>query len=63
MIHPITLGVNIDHVATLRPIASNPLVSELNIGHSIIADAVFLGLEQAIRDIKEIMLAARAQGS
>jgi len=47
----------------LRPIAANPQVSELNIGHSIVADAVFLGLEQAIRDIKEIMLAARAQGS
>jgi pyridoxine 5-phosphate synthase len=47
----------------VRPIAANPLVSELNIGHAIIADAVFLGLEQAIRDIKEIMLAARAQGS
>lgn len=47
----------------VRPIAANPLVTELNIGHSIIADAVFLGLERAIRDIKEIMLAARAQGS
>ncbi len=47
----------------VRPIAANPLVSELNIGHSIIADAIFLGLERAIRDIKEIMLAARAQGS
>ncbi|MCP4334900.1 MAG: pyridoxine 5'-phosphate synthase [Gammaproteobacteria bacterium] len=47
----------------VRPVAANPLVSELNIGHAIIADAVFLGLEQAIRDIKEIMLVARAQGS
>ncbi len=47
----------------VRPIAANPLVSELNIGHAIIADAVFLGLDRAIRDIKEIMLAARAQGS
>ena len=47
----------------LRPIAANALVSELNIGHSIIADAIFLGLDKAIRDIKEIMLAARAQGS
>jgi pyridoxine 5'-phosphate synthase PdxJ len=35
----------------------------LNIGHAIIADAVFLGLETAIREIKAIMLAARAQGS
>jgi pyridoxine 5-phosphate synthase len=53
-------GVNRHNV---RPIAANPLVSELNIGHSIIADAVFLGLDKAIRDIKEILLAARAQGS
>ena len=28
-----------------------------------IADAVFLGLDRAIRDIKEIILAARIQGS
>jgi pyridoxine 5-phosphate synthase len=47
----------------VRPIAANPLVSELNIGHAIIADAVFLGLDRAIRDIKEIILAARVQGS
>ena len=47
----------------VRPIAANRLVSELNIGHAIIADAVFLGLDRAVRDIKEIMLAARAQGS
>lgn len=47
----------------VRPIAANPLVSELNIGHSIIADAIFLGLERAIGDIKALMLAARAQGS
>jgi len=46
----------------VRPIAANPLVSELNIGHAIIADAVFLGLEQAIRDIKRLILEARSQG-
>ena len=46
----------------VRPIAANPLVTELNIGHSIVADAVFLGFERAVREIKEIMLAARAQG-
>jgi pyridoxine 5-phosphate synthase len=46
----------------VRPIAANPLVSELNIGHAIIADAVFLGLEQAIRDIKRLILDARSQG-
>jgi len=64
--HDKGLQVNAGHGLNrhnLRPIAANPLVSELNIGHAIIADAVFLGLDQAIRDIKEIMLAARAQGS
>jgi pyridoxine 5-phosphate synthase len=64
--HANGLQVNAGHGLNrhnVRSIAANPLVSELNIGHSIIADAVFLGLDKAIRDIKEIMLAARAQGS
>lgn len=47
----------------VRPIAANPLVTELNIGHAIVADAVFLGLAQAIKDIKRLMLEARASGA
>ena len=47
----------------VRPIAANPLVSELNIGHSIVADAIFLGLQKSIQDIKQLILEARAQGS
>jgi len=46
----------------VRPIAANPLVTELNIGHAIVADAIFIGLAQAIRDIKELMLEARSTG-
>ena len=64
--HQKGLQVNAGHGLNrhnVRPIAANPLVKELNIGHSIVADAVFLGLERAIRDIKEIMQSARAQGS
>ena len=64
--HEKGLQVNAGHGLNrhnVRPIAANPLVTELNIGHSIIADAVFIGLERAVRDIKEIMQAARAQGS
>jgi pyridoxine 5-phosphate synthase len=64
--HEKGLQVNAGHGLNrhnVRPIAANPLVSELNIGHAIIADAVFLGLDRAIRDIKEIILAARVQGS
>lgn len=47
----------------VRPIAANPLITELNIGHAIVADAIFLGLAQSIQDIKRLMLEARAQGS
>lgn len=47
----------------VRPIAANPLVTELNIGHAIVADAIFIGLAQAIRDIKELMLEARSSGA
>jgi pyridoxine 5-phosphate synthase len=32
---------------------------ELNIGHSIIARAVFVGIEQATREMKEILNKAR----
>ncbi len=47
----------------VRPIAANPLVTELNIGHAIVADAVFIGFAQAVADIKRLMLEARARGS
>jgi pyridoxine 5-phosphate synthase len=47
----------------VRPIAANSLITELNIGHAIIADAIFQGLEHSIRDMKQLMMEARAQGS
>ena len=64
--HSRGLQVNAGHGLTrhnLRPIAANPLFTELNIGHAIVADAVFVGLAQAVEDFKREMLAARAQGS
>ena len=64
--HDKGLQVNAGHGLNrhnVRPIAANPLVSELNIGHSIVADAIFLGLEKSIQDIKRLILEARAQGS
>lgn len=50
-------GLNIHNV---RPIAANPLISELNIGHAIIADAVFNGLANSVREMKRLMIEARA---
>jgi pyridoxine 5-phosphate synthase len=33
-------------------------MTELNIGHSIISRAIFVGLERAVREMKEMILAA-----
>jgi len=48
------------HYHNVGPICRMPKVRELNIGHSIIARAVFTGLERAVADLKAIMLAERA---
>ena len=41
----------------VEPIAAISVLYELNIGHSIIADAIFVGLEAAVRRMKECMAA------
>ena len=51
-------GLNYQNV---EPIAAIPEIIELNIGHSIIARAVFDGLDRAVRDMKELMRRARAE--
>ena len=48
------------HYHNVGPICRLPMVRELNIGHAIIARAVFTGLERAVADLKSIMLAERA---
>ena len=45
---------NVSEIACIEP------VRELNIGHAIIARAVFCGLDRAVRDMKGLMQAARA---
>ncbi len=37
------------------PIASLEAITELNIGHSIIANSTFMGLEKAVRKMKELI--------
>ncbi|MFV5502447.1 MULTISPECIES: pyridoxine 5'-phosphate synthase [unclassified Acinetobacter] len=49
-------GLNLENVT---PIAAIPQIHELNIGHSIIADAVFVGLAQAVQQMKAAIKAAR----
>jgi pyridoxine 5-phosphate synthase len=60
--HAAGLIVNAGHgltVANVEPIAALPQVHELNIGHSIVARALFIGMEAATREMKERMVAAR----
>ena len=51
-------GLSTDNVG---PVAAIPQITELNIGHSIVARAVFTGLAEAVREIKTAMLDARQQ--
>ena len=43
------------HYHNVEPIAAIPGINELNIGHAIIARAVFTGLAEAVREMKRIM--------
>ncbi len=45
-------GLTFDNV---QPIAAIPQIAELNIGHYLIGEAVFVGLEGAIRRMRELM--------
>lgn len=47
------------HYTNVQAIAAIPHISELNIGHAIVAQAVFVGWEKAVRDMKAIMVSAR----
>lgn len=47
------------HYHNTHPIAAIPEIYELNIGHAIIARAVFSGLAEAVRDMKAILQGAR----
>jgi pyridoxine 5-phosphate synthase len=49
-------GLNVDNVG---PVAAIPEVAELNIGHALIGDAIFMGLEDAVRQMRAAMDAAR----
>ena len=60
--HDIGLEVHAGHglsYETVGPIAALPAVVELNIGHFLMGEAVFVGLEQAIREMRRLMDEAR----
>ena len=47
------------HYDNVQSIAAIPEISELNIGHSIVARALFLGFEKAVWEMKKLMLEGR----
>jgi pyridoxine 5-phosphate synthase len=50
-------GLNYHNV---QPVAALKEIVELNIGHALIAHAVFVGLPAAVREMKALLRAARA---
>jgi pyridoxine 5-phosphate synthase len=56
------LAVHVGHGLSVRnvgPVAAIPEVEELNIGHSIMSRAIFIGLVDAVREVRKAMDAAR----
>lgn len=61
--HDLGLEVHAGHgltYDTVGPIAALPQVVELNIGHFLIGEAIFRGLDPAIREMRRLMDDARA---
>ena len=60
--HELGLEVHAGHglaYDTAGPVAAFPEVMELNIGHFLVGEAIFSGLDSAIRRMREVMDAAR----
>jgi len=60
--HQLKLIVNAGHglhIENVQAIASIPMMNELNIGHSIVARALFIGMQRAVEEMKTLMMAAR----
>ena len=49
------------HYQNVQPVAALVDIRELNIGHAIIAHAVFNGLQNSVKEMKRLMVDARMQ--
>lgn len=45
------------HYHNVQPVVAIPRIAELNIGHAIVSEAVFIGLEQAVKNMKALLRA------
>lgn len=60
VLHAHALGLHVNaghglHYHNVRPIVAIPHIEELNIGHSVISEALFIGLEQAVKNMKALL--------
>lgn len=61
-LHAHALGLQVNaghglHYHNVQPIVMIPHIEELNIGHAVISEAVFIGLEQAVKNMKALLAA------
>jgi pyridoxine 5-phosphate synthase len=60
--HALGLAVHAGHGLTyenVAPLVEVPEIEELNIGHSVVSRAVLVGMERAVREMKELLRTAR----
>jgi pyridoxine 5-phosphate synthase len=62
--HAAGLGLQVNaghglHYRNVQPIAAIAQIAELNIGHAIVAQALFTGFAEAVREMKRLMREAR----
>ena len=65
--HAVSLGLVVNaghglHYHNVEAIAALPGVNELNIGHAIIARALFVGLKEAVQEMKRLTIAGQEAG-
>jgi len=61
VVHAISLGLAVNaghglHYHNVKKIAAIPGIEELNIGHAIVAHALFVGWNNAVREMKALMI-------
>ena len=63
--HALGLEVHAGHGITfdsVKPVAAIPEIVELNIGHFLVGEAIFIGLETTIKQMRALMNEARKDG-
>ena len=50
------------HYHNVEPVAAIAGINELNIGHALVAHALFVGFKQAVVEMKQLIVAAANRG-